>query len=48
MAHMYVFKPKMQIWVNFGGTWNEKKLADVFYGYLENILHHLVYSLAIW
>jgi hypothetical protein len=23
-ARWYVFKPKLQIWVNFGGPWNEK------------------------
>jgi hypothetical protein len=24
VARWYVFKPKIQIWVNFGGPWNEK------------------------
>jgi hypothetical protein len=26
VARWYVFKRKMQIWVNFGGPWNEKIL----------------------
>jgi hypothetical protein len=36
----YVFKPKIQIWVNFWGPWNEKKVGIV-YGHLE-------YTTAIW
>jgi hypothetical protein len=26
-ARWYVFKPKIQLWVNFGRPWNEKKLV---------------------
>jgi hypothetical protein len=28
---------KSQIWVNFGGPWNEKKLAYSTYGHLDYI-----------
>jgi hypothetical protein len=24
VARWFVFKPKIRIWVNFGGSWNEK------------------------
>jgi hypothetical protein len=39
VARWNVFKPKIRIWVNFGGPWNEK--IGVFYGHLE-------YITAIW
>jgi hypothetical protein len=36
VARWHVFKPKIQIWVNFGGPWNEKKL--VYYTVIWNII----------
>jgi hypothetical protein len=33
------FKPKIQVWVNFGGPWNEN--VGIFYDHLE-------YFTAIW
>jgi hypothetical protein len=39
VARWFVFKPKIQIWVNFGGPWNEKN--GIFHGPLE-------YITAIW
>jgi hypothetical protein len=51
VARWYIFKPKISIWVNFGGYWNERfwrvlewKMLlyfGLFYG-------HLVYFVAIW
>jgi hypothetical protein len=35
VARWFVFKPKIQIWVNYGAPWNEKKL--VYYMALWNI-----------
>jgi hypothetical protein len=32
VARWYIFKPKIQIWVNFGGSWNEK--CWYIYGHL--------------
>jgi hypothetical protein len=45
VARWYVFKPKISIWVNFGGPWNGKGWHTVwpfgiYYG-------HLVYFMAI-
>jgi hypothetical protein len=39
VARWYMFKPKIQIWVNFGGCWNEKAWyivwpLGIFYGHL--------------
>jgi hypothetical protein len=36
---LYIFKPNIPIWVNFGGPWNGK----VWY-----IIFHLEYVTAIW
>jgi hypothetical protein len=42
VARWYVFKPKIQIWVNFGGHWNGKNEENIlwpfgiYYGHLVN------------
>jgi hypothetical protein len=53
VARLFVFKPKIPIWVNFGGSCNGKSwyiiktiwsillLLEIFYG-------HLVYFVVIW
>jgi hypothetical protein len=46
VARWYVFKPKIQLWVNSGGPRNEKGWYiiwpfGIYYG-------HLVYVMAIW
>jgi hypothetical protein len=46
VARWYIFKPKLPIWVNFGGSCNGRCLYTlwpfgIFYG-------HLVYFTAIW
>jgi hypothetical protein len=46
VAGWCIFKPKIQIWVNFGGSWNKRCWYilcpfGIFYG-------HLPYFLAIW
>jgi hypothetical protein len=45
VVRWYIFKPKIPIWVNFGGPWNEKgwyiHSFGIHYG-------HLVYFMAIW
>jgi hypothetical protein len=54
VARWYVFKPKIPIWVNFGGPWNEKVV--IFYGHLEYFRNekvvifygHLEYFTTIW
>jgi hypothetical protein len=49
VARWYVFKQKIQIWVNFGGPWIEK--GGVFYGHLEYIMAfsgRLVYFTPFW
>jgi hypothetical protein len=40
VARWFIFKPKIQNWVNFGGPWNGKKVG-IFFGLLE-------YITAIW
>jgi hypothetical protein len=40
VARWFIFKPKIPIWVNFGGCFAMEDV-DIFYG-------HLVYCLAIW
>jgi hypothetical protein len=32
VARWYIFKPKIQIWVNFGWPWNGKVFFTFFYG----------------
>jgi hypothetical protein len=39
VARWFVFKPKIPVWVNFGGPQNEKSF---------NIFDHLEYFTAIW
>jgi hypothetical protein len=39
VARWYIFKPKIPIWVNFGGPWNRKDLYilwpfGIYYGHL--------------
>jgi hypothetical protein len=39
----FIFKPKIQIWVNFGGPWNGKYWQilwsfGIFYGHLANVV----------
>jgi hypothetical protein len=52
VARWYIFKPKIQIWVNFEGSWNGRcwylrailsilRTNDIFYG-------HLVHFVVIW
>jgi hypothetical protein len=42
VARWFVFKPKIPIWVNFGGPENGKYWSfGIFYG-------HSVYFMAIW
>jgi hypothetical protein len=45
-CQMFVFKPKTKIWVNFGGSWNEKSWYILFsFGiYSDN----LVYFMTVW
>jgi hypothetical protein len=35
VARGYILKPKIPIWVNFGGPWNEK--IGIFYGHLKYV-----------
>jgi hypothetical protein len=42
-----VFKPKIPIWVNFGGSRNERCFF-IFYGHFGLYYGHLVYLVAIW
>jgi hypothetical protein len=53
VARWFVFKPKIPIWVNFGGPWNGKML--LYFMTICNILWRfglfygdLVYFMAIW
>jgi hypothetical protein len=44
VARWFVFKPKIPIWVNFGGACYGKSIlrpSEIFYG-------HLVYFVVIW
>jgi hypothetical protein len=42
VARWYILKPKIPLWVNFGGPWNGKRLVHI------HILGHLEYITAIW
>jgi hypothetical protein len=47
VARWHVFKPKIQIWVNFGGLGMKK--VGIFYGHLEYITAiWYIYYIAIW
>jgi hypothetical protein len=59
VAGWYIFKPKIQIWVKFGGPWNGKGLyilwpVGIFYGHLAKkwqfcyILARVGISVARW
>jgi hypothetical protein len=37
VARWFVFKPKIPIWVNFGGPSNGKCCFGIFYWYLDNV-----------
>jgi hypothetical protein len=45
VARWYAFKPKILIWVNLGGPWNEK--VGKFYGHLVYFNGRLVVLEAI-
>jgi hypothetical protein len=36
VARWFVFKPKIQIWVNFGWSCNDIQDVGIFYGHLVN------------
>jgi hypothetical protein len=43
VARWYIFKPKILVWVNSGGSYNDD--VGIFYGHLA---YHLAYFTAIW
>jgi hypothetical protein len=42
----YICKPKRQIWVNFGGSWNES--VDLLCCHFRIFRSSVVYFMAIW
>jgi hypothetical protein len=44
VARCFVFKPKIQIWVNYGKPWNEKGwyslwLFGIYYGHMVHLFY---------
>jgi hypothetical protein len=53
VARWFVFKPKIPIWVNFGGPYIGKlENGDIFYGHEEYLMeifyNHLVHFFRFW
>jgi hypothetical protein len=50
VARWSIFRPKIAVWVNFGGTcWSILRPFGLFYGHLICICYgHLVYFVVIW
>jgi hypothetical protein len=52
-ARWFVFKPKIQIWVSFGGSCNRKSWCilwalGLFYGHWKIFCGHSVYFVVVW